>query len=202
MSIITVGNVKGGVGKTNTAIHLAAYFQKLGATLLVDSDRVRSSLKWSRRGQLPFTVVDWRDQEQAMREKAYAHLVCDTEGSIDDQGLKDLAAGCDLLVIPAIPETTASDGLIYTLQQLEGSTAHFRVLLSRVKHNRPKEAAELRAALVAAGIPVFTAEIPELAAFDKASAQGVPVYAVNHPRAARAWEAYEAVGKEIAHDRT
>jgi chromosome partitioning protein len=64
------------------------------------------------------------------------------------------------------------------------------------------EAAELRAALVAAGIPIFTAEIPELVAFNRASAQGIPVYAVSHPRAARAWEAIEAVGKEIIHART
>jgi chromosome partitioning protein len=204
--LITVGNVKGGVGKTNTAIHLAAYFQQLKPTLLVDSDRVRSSLKWYSRGKgtakLPFSVVDWNDQEKAMREKAYSHIVFDTEGGIDDQGLKDLAAGCDLLVIPAVPETTASDGLIHTLQQLEGSTATFRVLLSRVRHNIPMEAAELRAALVAAGIPIFTAEIPELVAFNRASAQGIPVYAVSHPRAARAWEAIEAVGKEIIHART
>jgi chromosome partitioning protein len=50
-------------------------------------------------------------------------------------------------------------------------------------------------------IPVFTAEIPRLAAFDKAAAAGVPVYAVHDSRAARAWAAYEAVGKEICHGR-
>jgi chromosome partitioning protein len=41
-----------------------------------------------------------------------------------------------------------------------------------------------------------------LAAFDKAAAAGVPVYAANDSRAARAWAAYEAVGKEICHGRT
>ena len=197
--IITVGSVKGGVGKTNTAIHLAAFFQRLSPTLLVDSDRIRASLLWSKRGQLPFRVVDENQQAKAMREATYTHVVFDTEGSIDDQGLKELATGCDLLVIPAIPETSATDGLIYTLQRLEGTTANFRVLLNRVKHNRPKEAAELRAALVAMNIPMFTTEIPDLAAFDKASGQGVPVHAISDDRAARAWEAFEAVGKEISH---
>jgi chromosome partitioning protein len=47
------------------------------------------------------------------------------------------------------------------------------------------------------GIPVFRTEIPRLAAFEKAAAEGLPVYAVKDERAARAWDAYEDAGKEI-----
>ncbi|MEO0352764.1 MAG: ParA family protein, partial [Cyanobacteria bacterium P01_A01_bin.15] len=36
--IITVASFKGGVGKTTTAIHLAAFFQGKGKTLLIDAD--------------------------------------------------------------------------------------------------------------------------------------------------------------------
>jgi chromosome partitioning protein len=194
--IITVGSVKGGVGKTNTAIHLAAYFQQLAPTLLVDSDRIRASLLWSKRGTLPFPVVDENQQAKAMREMAYTHIVFDTEGSIDDQGLREMATGCDMLVIPAVPETSATDGLIYTLERLTG-THNFRVLINRVKHNRPREAVDLRAALTAMGVPLFTTEIPDLAAFDKASSLGVPVSAVGDERAQRAWDAFDALGKEI-----
>jgi cellulose biosynthesis protein BcsQ len=60
-----------------------------------------------------------------------------------------------------------------------------------------RHGAQLRAMLVQNEIPVFTAEIPNLVAFDKASAEGVPVYEVDDPRAQRAWEAYELAGKEI-----
>ena len=143
--IISVGSVKGGVGKTNTAIHIAAYFQ-LQPTLLVDSDRIRASLLWSKRGQLMFDVVDEIQQAKAMRAKRYEHIVFDTEGSITDTGLRELSTGSDLLVIPAIPEASATDGLIYTLQQLDGTKAKYKILLNRVKHNRVKEATELRAA--------------------------------------------------------
>ena len=71
------------------------------------------------------------------------------------------------------------------------------MLLNRVRHNRPQEAIELREAIAETGARVFTTEIPDLVAFDKASAQGVPVYDVDDRRAARAWEAFEALGKEI-----
>jgi chromosome partitioning protein len=79
------------------------------------------------------------------------------------------------------------------------TTDNFRVLLNRVKHNRPQEAIDLRAALTGMGVKVFAAEIPDLVAFDKASAQGVPVYKVDDRRAARAWEAFESLGEEIRH---
>lgn len=199
--IITVGSVKGGVGKTNTAIHLAAYFQQLAPTLLVDSDRIRSSVLWSKRGKLPFDVVEEKQQAKTMREKSYAHIVFDTEGSIDDEGLREMAKGCDLLVIPAVPETSATDGLLYTLDRLNGAenTRNFRVVIGRVKHNLRRAATDLRAALVGMNVPLFATEIPELVAFDKASSQGVPVSGVEDERAARAWEAFEALGKEITH---
>ena len=58
--IVTVTSYKGGVGKTTTSIHLAAYLQRLAPTLLVDGDGIRSATKWSQRGTgqgLPFKVI-------------------------------------------------------------------------------------------------------------------------------------------------
>lgn len=55
----------------------------------------------------------------------------------------------------------------------------------------------LRAELTRRGIPLFKADIPRLKSFEKAVAEGVPVYQVNDARAQRAWEAYESAGKEI-----
>jgi chromosome partitioning protein len=196
--IVTLAQSKGGVGKSTVAIHIAAYFQTLAPTLLVDSDHVRASLSWSRRGKLPFAVVDENQQAKAMQERRYDHIVIDTPGSIDEQGLRELANGCHMMVIPAVPEASATDGLLYTLGKLRGAD-NFRVLLNRVKHNRPQEAVELRAVLIDMGVKVFTTEIPDLVAFDKASALGVPVYEVDDRRAARAWESFEALGEEIRH---
>ncbi|MFM7909209.1 MAG: ParA family protein, partial [Microcystis sp.] len=52
--IISVVALKGGVGKTTTSIHLAAYFQEKAPTLLIDADKNRSALHWSREDTLPF----------------------------------------------------------------------------------------------------------------------------------------------------
>ena len=49
--IITVASYKGGVGKTTTAVHLAAFLQTLAPTLLLDGDDTRNATAWSKRGK-------------------------------------------------------------------------------------------------------------------------------------------------------
>jgi chromosome partitioning protein len=46
--IVTTASFKGGVGKTTTAVHVAAFLQKDGDTLLVDGDPNRSATRWSK----------------------------------------------------------------------------------------------------------------------------------------------------------
>jgi chromosome partitioning protein len=199
--IITVASYKGGVGKTTTAVHLAAYLQRYAPTLLIDGDVIRAATKWSQRGtgnHFPFKVVDETQTAKFARQYVDGHIVIDTEANPSNVDFKQVADGCDLLVIPAVPETTATDGLTYTLSKLqELGNDRYRVLLTKVPPRPRMDGAHLREMLIENHIPVFESEIPQLVAFDRASENGVTVNEAKDDRAARAWQSYEAAGREI-----
>jgi chromosome partitioning protein len=101
--IITVANYKGGVGKTTTSIHLAAYLQTLAPTLLLDGDDTRNSTAWGNNGKgFPFRIAD--QNSAALLAPQYIHIVIDTAQRPSPADLKAFAQGCDLLVIPALPQ--------------------------------------------------------------------------------------------------
>lgn len=198
--IVTVASHKGGVGKTTTAVHLAAYLQTLAPTLLLDGDDTRNATAWSQRGKgFAFKVAD--EVQAARLARNFTHTVIDTGQRPKQVDLKALAEGCDLLVIPAVPASLDTDGLVLTLQALQQlAKVSYRVLLTKVPPPPEPEGPQLRAELAAQGIPLFAADIPRLKAFEKASAAGVAVRDVDDPRAKRAWEAYAAAGKEMVSD--
>jgi chromosome partitioning protein len=194
---ITVASYKGGVGKTTTAVHLAAYLQTLAPALLIDGDPNRSSTAWAKRGGFPFWIAD--EKEGAYQARNFQHIVIDTEARPGSADFEALAKGCDLLVIPTVPASLDTDVLILTLDTARKlAPDKYRVLLTKVPPAPETDGQQLREVLQREGIPVFVADIPRLKSFERAAADGVPVYAVQHdPRAKRAWEAYEAVGREI-----
>lgn len=194
--IITVASFKGGVGKTTTAVHLAAYLQKKAPTLLIDGDPNRSASKWTTRGELPFKIVDERAAARHARD--YEHIVIDTEARPGEEDLRALADGCDLLVIPTTPDALALDALLLTVEALEKIGAdRYRILLTIIPPKPSRDGEEARQMLKKRGLPVFKGEVHRLVAFQKASLAGVPVYDVSDPRAGQAWEDYERIGKEI-----
>lgn len=195
--IITVASFKGGVGKTTTAVHLAAYLQGKAPTLLVDGDANRSASAWAQRGEFPFKVVDER---QGVRyAKDFDHVVIDTEARPDQDDLKALAGGCDLLVLPTTPDALALDALMLTLGALKQLGAEqYKVLLTIIPPRPSHDGDEAREMLRTNKIPTFKTGVRRYVAFQKAALAGVPVYAVNDPRSQQAWQDYMAVGKEIA----
>lgn len=194
--IITVASFKGGVGKTTTAIHLAAFLQGYAETLLIDADPNRSALGWASRGELPFTVVDeWQAGEQL---RPYGHVVIDTQARPTSDDLSALANSCDLLVLPTTPDILALDALVLTIEHLQQIQApSYRILLTEIPPKPSKAGDEVRTLLLEAKLPIFQTGIRRLAAFQKAALAGLPVYAVKDPRAELGWQDYEAVGQEI-----
>jgi chromosome partitioning protein len=204
--ILTVASYKGGVGKTTTAVHLAAYLNTLSPTLLLDGDQTRNATAWAQRGAgnagFPFRVAPIDAAAKLARE--YAHIVIDTGQRPSADDLQAALEGCDLLVVPAVPSALDTDGLGQTIRALQAITAgrqdglaRFRILLTKVAPDASREAAELRELLSTIEAPVFMTSIPRLKAFEKAAGAGIVVDRVDDRNAARAWTAYEQVGKEL-----
>ena len=194
--LITVAGFKGGVGKTTTAVHLACYFSQKGSTLLVDGDPNRSATSWSKRGAVPFQVVDLL--QAAFYSPKYEHIVIDTAARPDQGELEALADGCNLLVLPTTPDALALDALLQTVDILQTlGNERYRILLT-MSHPKPvKMAQQARAALLESELPLFQTDIRRFIAYEKASLEGVPVYQVKDRMAKIAWQDYAAVGKEI-----
>ncbi len=173
--IITMASFKGGVGKSTSAVHVAAELAKSGKTLLVDGDPNRSVTRWASQGRLPFTVVS--EAQATMHARHHEHIVIDTKARPDHDDLREIAMGCHLLVLPCTPDPLSVDALLATVKELQGlGTDRFRVLLTIVPPRPNRDGPKAREALVEAGLPLFTAQIPRIVSFQRCIVEGQTVY--------------------------
>jgi len=199
--IITVASFKGGVGKTTTAVHLAAYLAEKSSTLLLDGDANRSATAWFNRGAsssqpFPFRVVD--ERQAAKQARNYEHIVIDTEARPELEDLRELVEGCDFLILPTTPDILSLDALRLTIEELKSLGAdQFKVLLTIVPPRPNHDFEDAALILNQNEIPVFRTYIRRLVAFQKAALAGVLVQAAKDSRAADAWSDYLSIGAEL-----
>jgi chromosome partitioning protein len=184
------------MGKTTTSIHLAAYLSLRAPTVLIDGDPNQSALAWAEKGKLPFDVVS---ETKALKFAKHAeNFVIDSKARPDKQDIKELAEGCDLLVLPTIPDGLSIDKMIKTVRALQAlNVSNYKILLTIVPPRPSKDGEQARAAITEAGLPLFQTDIRRYQAYKKAFDEGVPVYQAHHRNAQQAWSDYDNVGKEI-----
>jgi chromosome partitioning protein len=166
---ITVGALKGGMGKTMTAVHLAVGLARSGRTLLVDADpQAASALDWSTiagADVFPAEVVPWSGRDLGARVQRvlndYAHIVIDTGGE-NDAILSQALYVTDELIVPVAPSLAELRRLPATFDLAAKvdpiSPVTVRVLLCRVRSGTT-DAAEARALLNQLDLPVMDAQV-------------------------------------------
>jgi chromosome partitioning protein len=193
--VVTVASFKGGVGKSTTAVHLAAYLQAKAPTMLVDGDPNRSVSEWARAGNLPFKVID--ERQAALHARSFEHIVIDTKARPEEEDLRALALGCHLLVIPCTPDPLSLRALRLTVTALKSIGAdRYRVLLTVVPPRPSRDGDDAREMIGQMDLPLFQASIPRLVAFQRAVLEGTTVAELKDSRGQQGWEEYKRVGSE------
>ncbi|MBJ7605376.1 MAG: ParA family protein [Candidatus Dormibacteraeota bacterium] len=172
---IAVANLKGGVGKTTTAVHLAAGLGRQAPTVLLDVDPSAQATRWAQLApELPYLTVSHARTDIGSRLRSVMleygeprHLVIDTP-PLHEAIVTSAVEAVDLLLIPTQPRFMDLDRVGATISLLatfkRTISASVLVLLTMVRSGTADSVAA-RQFLEGQGFQVLDTEIPLLAGY-------------------------------------
>ncbi|MDJ0662174.1 MAG: ParA family protein [Crocosphaera sp.] len=205
-TIIAIINGKGGVGKTTTAVNVAAILAEKQDVLLVDADPQGSASWWTQRSKegMDFDLTEENNPiilQKLRKVEEYDLIVVDTPPALRSEALKSVITCADYIILPTPPAAMDLTALIETVKTavMPLKVAH-RVLLTKVDSRSLKETLEAQNTLLELGIPACHAFVRQYKAHERAVLDGVPITEWRGKNAKEAQADYRRVVEELQRD--
>lgn len=181
--ILTVGNTKGGTGKSTLAVQLALHRSTIHCVLLVDGDEQRSALSFielRNRGDVSavaLTGLSLRQQVPSL-SKHYADVIIDVGGR-DTGSFRAALTITESLLIPVQPRTFDVWAMETTVQLVQEAMVFNPTLSVVIVLNMAEvqghENEEARVALADYGLPILPLTVMRRKVYAESIAQGKSV---------------------------
>lgn len=204
--VLAVLNGKGGVGKTTTAINMAAILSASYSVLLVDADPQASATWWVSHGQQPVTFDITQETDALLLGKLkkisdYSLIVVDTPPALKSAELSAVIPVADYILLPTPPAPMDLAALITTIRTtISPSGVSHRVLLTKVDSRSLAEAVDARKTLNSLNIPACETIVRTYKAHERAALEGVPITQWRGANVHEAKADYYRVADEVQQD--